>query len=126
MFARLFRSNPAKVAGRQLYDAVTAQARTPAFYAELGAPDTVEGRFELYNLHVVLILHRMKGLGGQAGKDCTGFPFRLHIGVSCLASGISSLPPQCLLQPELPERIRRAVRAEACAIRSHDLRLRPG
>jgi cytochrome b pre-mRNA-processing protein 3 len=47
---------------------VTVQARQPAFYAALGAPDTVEGRFELYNLHVVLLLHRLKGLGGLAGE----------------------------------------------------------
>ena len=68
MFARIFRSNPAKAVGRKLYEAVTVQARQAAFYADLGAPDTVEGRFELYNLHVVLLLHRLKGLGGQAGE----------------------------------------------------------
>ena len=34
MFARLFRSSPVKEAGRRLYQAVTEQARTPAFYAE--------------------------------------------------------------------------------------------
>ncbi len=68
MFARLFRSNPARIAGRKLYEAVTLQARQPAFYAELSAPDTTEGRFELYNLHVVLLLDRLKGLGGQAGE----------------------------------------------------------
>jgi cytochrome b pre-mRNA-processing protein 3 len=68
VLARLFRSNPTKVAGRKLYEAVTLQARLPAFYADLGAPDTVEGRFELYNLHVLLLLHRLKGLGGQAGE----------------------------------------------------------
>jgi cytochrome b pre-mRNA-processing protein 3 len=68
VLARLFRSNPAKSAGRRLYEAVTRQARQPAFYARLGAPDTVEGRFELYNLHVVLLLHRLRGLGGMAGE----------------------------------------------------------
>ena len=66
MFARLFRSNPAKAAGRRLYEAVTLQARRPAFYADLGAPDTVEGRFELYNLHVILLLNRLRGQGPMA------------------------------------------------------------
>ena len=66
MFAKLFRSNPAKTAGRKLYEAVTLQARQPAFYAGLGAPDTVEGRFELYNLHVVLLLNRLRGQGALA------------------------------------------------------------
>ena len=68
MLARLFRTNPAKAAGRKLYEAVTLQARQPAFYAALGAPDTVEGRFELYNLHVVLLLHRLKAPAGPAAE----------------------------------------------------------
>ena len=68
VLARLFRSNPAKAAGRNLYDAVTHQARQPAFYAQLGAPDTVEGRFELYNLHVVLLLRRLRGEGPMASE----------------------------------------------------------
>jgi cytochrome b pre-mRNA-processing protein 3 len=59
---RLFRRNPARIAGESLYEAATKQARQPAFYADLEAPDTVEGRFELYTLHVVLLLHRLKGL----------------------------------------------------------------
>jgi cytochrome b pre-mRNA-processing protein 3 len=49
-----------------LYEAVTRQARQPAFYLDLGAPDTVEGRFELYTLHVVMLLNRLKGVGGHA------------------------------------------------------------
>jgi cytochrome b pre-mRNA-processing protein 3 len=69
LFARLFRSNPAKAAGRKLYEAVTLQARQPAFYAVLGAPDTVEGRFELYNLHVVLLLNRLRGQGPMAHES---------------------------------------------------------
>lgn len=56
----------ATAAGRRLYDAAVAQARTPALYLDLHAPDTVEGRFELYTLHVVLLLHRLKGEGEQA------------------------------------------------------------
>jgi cytochrome b pre-mRNA-processing protein 3 len=68
LFARLFRSRPAKIAGRDLYESVTRQARQPSFYAALGAPDTVEGRFELYNLHVVLLLHRLRGQGAQASE----------------------------------------------------------
>ena len=51
-----------------MYDAVTRQARQPALYTDLGAPDTVEGRFELYTLHLVLLLHRLKGQGGLAGE----------------------------------------------------------
>jgi cytochrome b pre-mRNA-processing protein 3 len=66
--ARLFRSRPAKLAGRALYGAVTHQARQAEFYVALAAPDTVEGRFEVYNLHVVLLLHRLRAQGPQAAE----------------------------------------------------------
>ena len=64
----LFKPSAHRLAGQGLYEAATRQARRPAFYLELQAPDTVEGRFELYTLHVVLLLHRLKGLGGEAGR----------------------------------------------------------
>lgn len=65
---RLFRPRPAREAGRRLYAEVVRQARTPAFYEALSAPDTVEGRFELYSLHVVLLLERLKGQGPAAAE----------------------------------------------------------
>ena len=68
MLKRLFKPRPADRAGRALYARAVEQARTPALYAELGAPDTVEGRFELYSLHVYLILERLKGQGRPAAE----------------------------------------------------------
>ncbi|CAN7335970.1 ubiquinol-cytochrome C reductase [Phenylobacterium sp. LjRoot219] len=59
MLKRLFRPHPTREVGHALYAAVVEQARTPALYESLGAPDTVEGRFELYSLHVVLLLDRL-------------------------------------------------------------------
>ena len=70
--SRLFQPRPAVVAGRRLYVSAAAQARTPAFYAAMGAPDTVEGRFELYSLHVALLLRRLKGQGPQAAETAQG------------------------------------------------------
>ena len=61
----MFKPRPARL-GEALYEAATRQARQPAFYERLGAPDTVEGRFELYSLHVVLLLNRLKGEGDAA------------------------------------------------------------
>jgi len=63
---RLFRPKAAQASGRALYAAVVEQARSPALYADLGAPDTIEGRFEVYSLHVVLLLDRLRGQGGQS------------------------------------------------------------
>jgi cytochrome b pre-mRNA-processing protein 3 len=44
---------------RALYESIVAQARTRAFYADLGVPDTPEGRFEMVALHLVLVLERL-------------------------------------------------------------------
>ena len=70
--SRLFSPRPAVLAGRRLYASAAAQARSPAFYAAMGAPDTVEGRFELYSLHVALLLRRLKGQGPQAAETAQG------------------------------------------------------
>jgi len=42
-----------------LYGMIVAQAREPAFYADYGVPDTVQGRFDLIVLHLVLLLRRL-------------------------------------------------------------------
>ena len=65
---RLFRPRAAQEAGRALYAAAVAEARQPRFYAELGAPDTPEGRFELYTLHVLLLIERLRGQGQPAAE----------------------------------------------------------
>ena len=64
----LFKERPAAAAGRALYARAVEQARRPAFYAELGAPDTVMGRFELYSLHTILLVLRLKGRGPAAAE----------------------------------------------------------
>ncbi|MGE0522087.1 MAG: ubiquinol-cytochrome C chaperone family protein [Variibacter sp.] len=46
-----------------LYGAIVAQARVPAFYADYGVPDTVEGRFDLLILHVALFFRRAREEG---------------------------------------------------------------
>jgi cytochrome b pre-mRNA-processing protein 3 len=55
-----------------LYGAIVAQARQPAFYADYGVPDTVEGRFDMIVLHLALLVRRLRkesaelrGLGQQ-------------------------------------------------------------
>jgi cytochrome b pre-mRNA-processing protein 3 len=60
---QLFKPRPARTAGEALYGAAVRQARQPGFYAALGVPDTTEGRFELYSLHVLLLLRRLKAEG---------------------------------------------------------------
>jgi cytochrome b pre-mRNA-processing protein 3 len=59
-FPRLFRRDPAGDPVHALYLRVVERAREPVFYAELGVPDTVDGRFELVALHAFLVFHRLK------------------------------------------------------------------
>jgi cytochrome b pre-mRNA-processing protein 3 len=56
----LFRSrrNDATIAA--LYGAIVAQARAPVFYAQMGVPDTVEGRFDMIVLHLALLVRRAR------------------------------------------------------------------
>jgi cytochrome b pre-mRNA-processing protein 3 len=42
-----------------LYGTIVAQARSPIFYLRYGVSDSVEGRFELIVLHLVLVLRRL-------------------------------------------------------------------
>ena len=55
----LTRRGPLDGTATELYGRLVAQARTPAFYAVHGAPDTPEGRLEMIVLHVVLLLRRL-------------------------------------------------------------------
>jgi len=68
LVSRLFTPRPAKLAGQALFDRAAERARTPALYRDGGVPDTVEGRFECYALHVDLVLHRLKGQGPEAAE----------------------------------------------------------
>ncbi len=45
---------------RRLYEAVVRQARQPAFYADLGVPDSADGRFDMIALHAFLVLRRLR------------------------------------------------------------------
>jgi len=55
-----------------LYGAIVAQARSALFYTRYGVPDTVEGRFELIVLHLVLVVARLGGDKGAAPTHTIG------------------------------------------------------
>jgi len=47
-----------------IYGMIVTQAREPAFYRELGVPDTVNGRFDMLLLHLWIVLQRLKSAKG--------------------------------------------------------------
>ena len=66
MILSAFRRSSQNGSIHALYGAIVAQARLPTFYTSYGVADTVEGRFELIVLHLVLTLHR---LARNSGAD---------------------------------------------------------
>jgi cytochrome b pre-mRNA-processing protein 3 len=72
MILQLFRSSPPAPNIRDLYGAIVAQARRPGFYAGYGVPDTVEGRFDLLVLHLVLVLGQIGPPVAQNGRQAKG------------------------------------------------------
>jgi cytochrome b pre-mRNA-processing protein 3 len=60
MILRRFRASSHACSIRDFYGMIVAQARMPAFYGGYGVPDTVEGRFDLIVLHLVLMLARLE------------------------------------------------------------------
>jgi cytochrome b pre-mRNA-processing protein 3 len=80
----------------RLYRDLVKQARMPAFYRELGVPDTPEGRFEMVGLHVALVVRRLRAAGapGRAlGQEVFDLMFAdmdeslRHIGIGELSVG---------------------------------------
>jgi cytochrome b pre-mRNA-processing protein 3 len=59
MILRPFRRGADNSTIATLYGMIVTQARLPAFYADYRVPDTVEGRFDLIVLHLVLLLRRL-------------------------------------------------------------------
>jgi cytochrome b pre-mRNA-processing protein 3 len=55
ILGRLGRERPARL----LYRRIVEQARQPSFYALLGVPDTVNGRFDMITLHAFLLFERL-------------------------------------------------------------------
>ena len=64
VFARWRARRASKVLIERLRSEIAAAARRPALYEALGAPDRIDGRFELLTLHVGLVLRRLTAIGG--------------------------------------------------------------
>jgi cytochrome b pre-mRNA-processing protein 3 len=62
VLAKLFRrrDDGSAAAAESLYRAIVAAARRPVLFAELGVPDTLDGRYEMVTLHAYLVLRRLK------------------------------------------------------------------
>jgi cytochrome b pre-mRNA-processing protein 3 len=68
-FNWLKRHSPLKENAEKLYGAIVAQARLPGFYADLGVPDTMEGRLSMLTLHNFAVLRRLREEGSRDGDS---------------------------------------------------------
>jgi cytochrome b pre-mRNA-processing protein 3 len=68
IFAQWRARRASKALIEQIRGEIVAAARRPALYETLGAPDRIDGRFELVTLHAGLVLRRLAALGGVADE----------------------------------------------------------
>jgi cytochrome b pre-mRNA-processing protein 3 len=66
IFAHWRARRASKALIEQILGEIVAAARRPALYEVMGAPDRIDGRFELLTLHAGLVLRRLTALGGLA------------------------------------------------------------
>jgi cytochrome b pre-mRNA-processing protein 3 len=86
------RRNFPRRAATALYGRIVAQSRLPQFYAELGVPDDVEGRFELLVLHVFLGLEALRRQkDGEAVSQALVDAFFADLDTSLRELGIGDL-----------------------------------
>lgn len=74
MFNWLFKKDPLQTPARKLYNAIVLQARDSALYGPEGAPDTVDGRFEMIVTHAIIVLRRLRQQG-EAGTHFSQLVF---------------------------------------------------
>jgi cytochrome b pre-mRNA-processing protein 3 len=68
MLAWLRKRRDERQTARSIYGSIVTRARAPAFYAEWGVPDTLQGRFEMIVLHLALVLHRLAAEGDAGDR----------------------------------------------------------
>ena len=68
LFDRFREARRASDVSNSLYVQAVEQARSPAFFTQYGVPDTVDGRFDLIILHIMLLIRRLRGNGKAAAE----------------------------------------------------------
>lgn len=80
MLQNLFRTRPRERLGEPLYELAVRQARDPAFYTALGVADRIDARFELYTLHVLLLVMRLRDEDeGERGAEAAQALFDTYV-----------------------------------------------
>jgi len=70
-FRKWFSSADERAQVGPLYAAIIAEARLPHWYVEGGVADSIDGRFDMVNAVLALVLIRMEALGDEAQMPST-------------------------------------------------------
>lgn len=79
MLKHLFKTRPGGRIGDDLYALAVAQARNPAFYTRLGVEDRIDARFEIYTLHVLLLVMRLRDEDTVRGQETAQTLFDVYV-----------------------------------------------
>ena len=79
MLKNLFKPRSGARIGDALYALAVAQARNPAFYTRLGVADRIDARFELYTLHVLLLVLRLRDEATVQGRAAAQDVFDVYV-----------------------------------------------
>ena len=79
MLKNLFKPRPGARIGDHLYALAVEQARNVAFYTRLGVADRIDARFELYTLHVLLLVLRLRDENTEQGRDAGQALFDVYV-----------------------------------------------
>lgn len=94
---RWLKPSPRREIADRLHAAVMAAARRPQLYLGFGAPDTMEGRFEMLALHAGPALARLDALGKAGDARAADLAGELadsifrHLDVAMREQGVSDL-----------------------------------
>ncbi|GAW39819.1 Ubiquinol-cytochrome C chaperone [Brevundimonas sp. SH203] len=79
MLKNLFKPRSGPRVGDDLYARAVAQARNPAFYTRLHVADRIDARFELYTLHVLLLVLRLRDENTAQASDAAQAVFDVYV-----------------------------------------------
>ena len=79
MLKNLFKPREGVRIGDALYALAVEQARRPGLYTRLGVADRIDARFELYTLHVLLLVLRLRDENTPPGRDAAQALFDVYV-----------------------------------------------
>jgi len=123
MFGLLKKKNPYEQDARAVYDRLMAASRRPVFYADMGVPDSFDGRFDCLVAHTFMIVDVLKQKDAVRAEDFNQALFdrifvQMHVTLREIGVGDVGIPKH---QQKMMKAFNGRVHAYADAIAAGDL-----